>query len=509
MKARDLAVLLADGGPVRVSGGRYTLRCPAHDDSTPSLSVSDGEKDVVLTCFGGCTNDEVLAARGLTWADVLEPRDQLPNLEPTIYAYTDEVGQPLFEVVRGEDKHFRQRRPDPNQESGYQWNLHGVRRVLYHLPDVIAAVQGGHEVWVTEGEKDADAVRAEKVCATTMSGGAGKWRPEYNEFLVDASVTIWSDADDRGRVHARAVREHLLPVVNRVRVVESAYGKDAYDHLGHGLSLDDVLVTDPYDEPEVEDMFERLFDFVHGERPHNEWVIRTLLRENEVVVITGFEGTGKSSLLKQIAVCAAVGVHPFMTAVTLDPCRVLFIDCENNRADCMDDFDRLVTQIEREELNSNPEMFVHVRNPMALDQPAGVAWLRERVLAHEPDLLVIGPLYHLLAKDMSSGEDGAQALIRAIDMVHQVSKCAVVIEHHSPHKPQGEHRSVRPYGSSLLMRWPSFGFGLMPSGGMQEPFEFLPWRGVRRRGRTWPSWVRQAGTQDDGWFWEEAEPPEK
>jgi hypothetical protein len=36
--------------------------CPAHDDRTPSLSVTLGRKAILLHCFAGCSNEEVIAA---------------------------------------------------------------------------------------------------------------------------------------------------------------------------------------------------------------------------------------------------------------------------------------------------------------------------------------------------------------------------------------------------------------------------------------------------------------
>jgi hypothetical protein len=37
-------------------------RCPAHDDRTPSLSVTLGERAILLHCFAGCANDAVIGA---------------------------------------------------------------------------------------------------------------------------------------------------------------------------------------------------------------------------------------------------------------------------------------------------------------------------------------------------------------------------------------------------------------------------------------------------------------
>ena len=60
---------------VRRMGTSYTARCPAHGDRSASLSVSeaDGGK-MLLHCFAGCSAADVLAAVGLTLADLFPVR---------------------------------------------------------------------------------------------------------------------------------------------------------------------------------------------------------------------------------------------------------------------------------------------------------------------------------------------------------------------------------------------------------------------------------------------------
>lgn len=63
---------------VEALGGTWSrkdgmCRCPAHADRTPSLSVSIGQRAVLLHCFAGCTNEEVLGAlanHGIRLADL-------------------------------------------------------------------------------------------------------------------------------------------------------------------------------------------------------------------------------------------------------------------------------------------------------------------------------------------------------------------------------------------------------------------------------------------------------
>jgi hypothetical protein len=55
------------------SGRSWTARCPAHDDSDPSLSISvSPEGKTLIHCHAGCSQDQVIAAlrdRGLWHAD--------------------------------------------------------------------------------------------------------------------------------------------------------------------------------------------------------------------------------------------------------------------------------------------------------------------------------------------------------------------------------------------------------------------------------------------------------
>ena len=63
---------------VRATGvGRWTARCPAHEDRSPSLSVRElDDGRVLIHDFGGCDVDSILGALGLTVAELFPPRDR-------------------------------------------------------------------------------------------------------------------------------------------------------------------------------------------------------------------------------------------------------------------------------------------------------------------------------------------------------------------------------------------------------------------------------------------------
>lgn len=46
----------------QVSRFRYVACCPAHDDRNPSLSITDADDKILVHCFSGCSQDEVLNA---------------------------------------------------------------------------------------------------------------------------------------------------------------------------------------------------------------------------------------------------------------------------------------------------------------------------------------------------------------------------------------------------------------------------------------------------------------
>ncbi len=57
--------------PKQTGPGRWIARCPAHQDSSPSLSIRElDDGRILLHDFGGCGTDEVLAALGLTMSDL-------------------------------------------------------------------------------------------------------------------------------------------------------------------------------------------------------------------------------------------------------------------------------------------------------------------------------------------------------------------------------------------------------------------------------------------------------
>ena len=169
------------------------------------------------------------------------------------YTYTDEDGEALFQVrrrPRGDGKTFAQFRWE-----GDRWEpgLGDVEPVLYRLHEVLAAAERGRLVYITEGEKDADALRELGVTATTNPGGAGKWRDKYSETLVGASsVEIVRDRDVPGSRHALEIERSVRAAGISTRHRRPRKGKDVSDHLAAGFGLRELVRKRPKASESVE-----------------------------------------------------------------------------------------------------------------------------------------------------------------------------------------------------------------------------------------------------------------
>ena len=79
--------LLSRLNGVRSRGtGKWSARCPSHQDRSPSLSIGEGADRILLHCFALCEKRDIVAALGLTMADLFfdapTPHGQRPTSKP-------------------------------------------------------------------------------------------------------------------------------------------------------------------------------------------------------------------------------------------------------------------------------------------------------------------------------------------------------------------------------------------------------------------------------------------
>lgn len=194
--------------------GHGLTHCPLHADNSPSFNVTVKDDKLLVCCEAGCIQQEVVEQ--FKALDLWPQKAEYGKQIVAEYDYRDANGKLLYQAVRYFPKDFRQRRP--NGPGQWVWNLDGVDRVLYRLPELLDS--SNRVVFVVEGEKDVDRLMAAGFVATSNVGGAGKWRDEYSEHLRCRQVVLVPDNDEAGRQHCLQVANSLFPVQATVRWLE-------------------------------------------------------------------------------------------------------------------------------------------------------------------------------------------------------------------------------------------------------------------------------------------------
>lgn len=287
---------------VKTPGG-LMAQCPAHNDRTPSLSVTRSAEGVLLYCHAGCTIDAVLASLGLNRRDLFDRPERT-------YLYTDVQGKFLREVRRL-DTATGKRITSPGSREGV---------ALYRAPDIVAAVAKGEPVILVEGEKDATNVAAAwHFVATTALGGADAFNRADVSALKGATVIAIVDRDEPGDKWAAQVQASVGPIAEKLTFALAHYGHDASDHLAGGGTLADL---EPYAPPPIVKAStepvapappkSRLRTKRASEIPMRatRWLWDLNVPLGEIVLLAGREGIGKSTFLYWLVALITRGEVP-------------------------------------------------------------------------------------------------------------------------------------------------------------------------------------------------------
>lgn len=405
---RLLTALRSKGYDPKPSGEGWSCRCPAHEDRSPSLSIGTGaDGHALVKCHAGCQTADVLAAIGLTTRDLMPERDGprqngraesvtastvygTPRPDPSnegfvdvdtgdaretqysterdavaalerrhgpssaLWEYHDAAGERVGIVARWDAENGSKRiLPASRNGTGPDapWVLGGMPtpRPLYGLPELAAAPEGS-SVYVTEGEKAADAVRACGLIATTSPHGSNAANTADWSPLAGRDVVILPDHDNAGEKYAADVASLAAKTGARsVRVVRLA---KRWSELPKGGDAADVLELEGADslrkgiesltadakpiEPKRPSVgghaiVKRLAD-VKPERVSWLWPGRFAL--GKLTLIAGDPGLGKSFLTLDMAARVSTGRGwPDAEGERFEPGGVVLLSAEDGLAD--------------------------------------------------------------------------------------------------------------------------------------------------------------------------------
>ena len=418
---------------------QYMACCPVksahkHGDRKPSLSVGKGNNgSIVFYCQGGCSQESVLQAMGLSMKDLFPDGDR-PRQEyrprPTSredrgsiaaqYDYTDENGQLLARKTRWETavggkrkKTFTWGHP---AGQGFQSGRNGMA-VPYRLPGLVKA----ETVFLCEGEKDADNLTAQGLAATCSPDGAGtgsKWRDTYTPYFTGKTVYILQDNDDVGKKFAQLEAEKLFPVAKEVKVLDlrelwpelPEHGdiSDVMEHMGAAEALAQLLELAerapgweplPPEKDEFLSSFHTLAEFAEEEV---SWLVEGWLPEGQITLLAADGGTGKTTLWCNLIAALSSGkpclLDPPGTERT--PMRVAFFSTEDSVTK------KLKRQLRESGANQDNVItldFYSGGGTALRELKLGSDRLRELIAYFRPALCVFDPIQGFLPHGMNMG----------------------------------------------------------------------------------------------------------
>lgn len=422
---------------------QYMACCPVksahkHGDRAPSLSVGKGNNgSIVFYCQGGCSQESVLQALGLSMKDLFPDGDgprfdrrQEYRPRPTSredrgsivaqYDYTDENGQLLARKTRWEKtvdgkrkKTFTWSHP---AGQGFQSGRNGMA-VPYRLPELVKA----ETVFLCEGEKDVDNLTAQGLAATCTPDGAGtgsKWRDTYTPYFAGKTVYILQDNDEVGKKFAQYEAEKLSPVAQEVKVLDLTalwpglpeHGdiSDVMEHLGATQALADLLeLADKapgWEPPPPEknpflSSFHTLSDFTEEEP---SWLVEGWIPEGQITLLAADGGTGKTTLWCNLVAALSSGRPCLLDSpdVKREPLKVAFFSTEDS---VKKKLKRQLRQAGANEGNILTADFSSGGGDTLRELKLGSDRLREVIANFRPALCVFDPIQGFLPSRVNMG----------------------------------------------------------------------------------------------------------
>lgn len=378
--------------------------CSPQGDTGKSFAfteMADGTV-VVKSHKPSYSSSDCLAALGLEWRDLFPSDDK--RTHGTFkgdrithgYEYTAENGRPVGRVERTEGKQFPQ---GIYVDGQFKYGAPKGIMPLYLLPYVKQWVSEGRTIYITEGEKDArNMIRAGYAATSKPGGSSSAWEPHHIESLAGAEVVVVADKDSPGYNAAKIAGQVLPKFCKSVRIVESAFGKDATDHLDNGGTADTFVDrSDLLPRPRIVNM-----KGVPPEEPLHLWADWQYLRLQQINLLDAKGGTGKSSLSMFFACCGSNGVSP--AGVRCDPFGTLYYGNEDSCGEL-----RAVV----DQMGGDPSRIHIVETPFPLDS-TGFEILEDDLARTGARLLVLDAVkYYLPGKENAEFDSGLVARFQA------------------------------------------------------------------------------------------------
>ncbi len=306
--------------------------CPAHDDREPSLSITDGEKGVVVKCHAGCDQNSVLDALAGLGVDIRKPKTNGYHAESAApisvatfahakllnaakcrewgvhdvdggrigFEYRDRAGAVTgmkFRRSVGGDRGFHWRK-DSTQSLYGLWRLEDMRQL-------------DGRVVICEGESDALTLWQNDFCALGMPG-ASSWRDAWlAELPAHGPIYFVIEPDKGGQSVLAALAKSVVADRARLIRMEAPHKDPSALYVSAPEAFKDrfealIAAATPLKEPR-KSRFRHAAEIVANPIPAH-WLLRPYLEQMVLALLYGELGSLKSFVTLDMLLAIAAGI---------------------------------------------------------------------------------------------------------------------------------------------------------------------------------------------------------
>jgi hypothetical protein len=479
--------LQSQGVPLRSTSNGFLTLCPAHSDSQPSLSISEGSNGrVLLYCFAQCdyraiVNAFVEQGANPAWFG-LSPRVTLPDLAcgdrqllATLQALgcveqDSKVGFPVTYADGTQGYHFRIALNGKGKWKHQTGGKASEAVFALHHERVRQAIARCQAVIVTESPMDAAVLlAASKKTNLPAISILGKGNTKalstdlHRQTLVNAlgdsgTIFVWVEPDAEG--FAQAVADALQRPVKAI-FAPDAERKDAY-RLWLALNKDwdafaqairdlaaqatEVIPRQPTQEKRLPDAVWTPLREITRPDPNEQWQVDRLIKAGDLVILSARPKTAKSIVGLNLAACVATG-RPFLDRPT-EQGRALFVAWERHDLSVQRAFEMGLGDCEDFSIWDKRRFGVAPR----VD---ALNWWKEFIVANNIRLVVLDTLAHFLRPELDKVRNALNAydyigsVLERVAQVANETGCTFVLIHHD-RKGEGDTDEQRVLGTTAL-----------------------------------------------------------
>jgi hypothetical protein len=249
-------------------------------------------------------------------------------------------------------------------------------------------------------------VEAGTVSLLSTDAGVSEYRQEHVDLIASAALLRQASDAAANATDPDALLDHYA------RLAEQRKATKREKDIGEWFDLDALDTFNPLDDKTV----------LVGKS-------RRWLCEGYAVSIVGFSGTGKSSLMMQIATAWALGQSVFGLA-PVRPLRTLILQAENDGGDIAESWQGSTCKMTESEKTRLKQNIAIVRDTKHIGG-AFPEFLEALILRHQAEVVWIDPLLAYAGFDIADQSLTTEWLRTQVDPVLKRTKAAMIYMHHT------------------------------------------------------------------------------